>query len=100
MVVDLHRVVDDQVERQARFHQACGKAEPYGRPAHRCQVGQHRNTGEILQQDACDAEGDLAFACRLGLPAGELADVVLGDLDAIAATHQGFENDAQRGRQA
>src|SRR6267143_1147084 len=54
----------------------------------------------ILLQDAREHEGDFIGARRVRFPARELADVLFGDLLAVAVAQHRLENDADRHRQA
>jgi hypothetical protein len=99
VVVDLDRVVDHQIDRHQRLDPRRILAEPGGGAAHGREIAQQRHAGEILQKDAGDDEGNLRAAGRVGLPAGELPDMCLGDLVPVAVAHQRFQNDAQRHRQ-
>ena len=95
VVVDLHRVVDHQVDRHQRLDDLRIAALLLGHAAHGGQVAQQRYAGEVLQDDARDDERNLAGALGRRLPAGEFAHVLLGDAAAIAVAQQGFEHDAQ-----
>ena len=96
--VDLHGVIDDEVDRHQRLDQAGGLARLAHRVAHRREVDHQRHAGEVLQQDSRDDEGDLLGPLRLRLPGGERADVLFADALAVEVAHQGFEHDAQADR--
>ena len=51
-VVDLHRVVDHELDRDQRVDLLRVAAEVGHRGAHRCEVDDRRYAGEVLQQDA------------------------------------------------
>ena len=75
-VVDLDRVVDDEVRRHHRVDPGRIAAHPFGGRAHGRQVHHGRNPGEVLEQDPGRHEGDF-----LGLltrpPAGKAKNVLL-----------------------
>ena len=100
VVVDLHRVVDHQVDRHQRLDKLGVVAHLVRHAAHRGEVGEQWHAGEVLQHDACEHERDLVGARRVRLPAGELAHVRLGDLLAVAVSEHRFEHDAHRDRQS
>ena len=58
-VVDLHRVIDDEIDRHARLHAPEVRAARGDRRAHRREVDEERHTGEVLKQDPPDDEGHL-----------------------------------------
>ena len=72
VVVDHHRVVDDQVDRHQRLDRLRILAQRVGDVAHRRQVGEQRNAGEVLQHDARDDERDLVGARAGRRPVREL----------------------------
>ena len=67
-VVDLHRVVDHQIDRHERIDLLRIAAEPLHRGAHRGEVDDARHAGEILQHDAGRLERNFdlrgAAACQ------------------------------------
>jgi hypothetical protein len=78
-LVDLHAVVDHQVSRHERVDLRRVTAHLGHRVAHRRQVHDARDTGEVLEDDPGRHEGQLRFR-RLGrIPRGEGADVVRCD---------------------
>jgi hypothetical protein len=91
--VDLHRVVDDQVDGHERLDDLRVLAELGHGRAHGGEVHEERHTGEVLQHDAGDDEGDLLGAGGLGLPGGEIAHGALGDALAVAVAQEGFEDE-------
>ena len=94
VVVDHHRVVDDQVHGDQRFDDLGVAAHVAGHVAHRRQVREQRHAGEILQHDAGDDERDFVRALALGRPVGELPHVLFGDLLAVAVAQHRLEHDA------
>ena len=99
VVVDLHRVVDDEVDRHEGLDHLGVFAHLRGHAAHRGEVAEQRHAGEVLQHDARQHERDLLGAFRVRLPGGELAHVLLGDLLAVAIPEHRLEHDADRYRE-
>jgi hypothetical protein len=100
VVIDHHRVVDDQVHRHQRLDGLGVLAHALRDGPHGGEVGQQRHTGEVLQHDARHYERDLVGAVGDGLPVGKLLDVFGRDLLAITVAKHGFEHDPDRDRQA
>ena len=73
--VDLDRVVDHQLGRGERVDAGRVAAHLGHRVAHRGEVDDGRDAGEVLQQHAGGGEGDLLARVGLGVPAGEGLDV-------------------------
>ena len=63
---------------------------------HGSEVSEQGDTGEVLQHNAGDYEGDFIRTRCIGLPIGELAYVRFGDLFAVAVAQHRFEHDADR----
>ena len=70
------------------------------RRAHRRQIDQQRHAGKVLQHDPRDHERDFLRAARVGLPFGEFADVLFGDLFAVAVAQHRFQHEADGDGQA
>ena len=100
VVVDLHRVVDDELDRLQRIHLARVAAEAHDTVAHRGEVHDGGHAGEILQQHASWCEGDFLLRLDGHIPAAERLDVLGIDEPAILAPQQVLEQDFQRVRQA
>ena len=98
--VDLHGVVDDEVDGDERFDHGGVLAELGDGFAHGGEVDKERHPGEVLQHDARDDERDLGVDGLRGVPGGERLHVVLGDRDPVAITQYGFEDEADGDRQA
>ena len=98
--VDLHRVVDDEVDGDEGFDDGGILAELGDGFAHGGEVDEERHAGEVLQHDTRDDERDLGVDRLRGVPRGEGLHVVLGDRDAVAVTQHGFEDEADGNRQA
>ncbi len=93
-VIDLHRMVDHQIHRHLRFDQAGWTTEALGGIAHRGQVAEQRDAGEVLQQDARHHHRDLGRADLLRTPARESVHMLDGDLAPVAGAHGRLEQDA------
>ena len=94
-VVDLHRVVDHELDRDQRVDLLRVAAEVGHRRAHRGQVDDRRDAGEVLQQDARRVVADLLRRLGCGIPAGDRLDVARRDGDAVLAPQHVLEQDAQ-----
>ena len=95
VLVDLHRVVDDEIDRLERIDQPRIAAESGERVAHGGEIDDGGNSGEILEQHSRGAERDLFFDSALHVPAGEGADVVRLDELAVFVSEQVFEEDLE-----
>ncbi len=65
-LVDLHRMVDHQIDRRQRVDLVGIAAEIDHRLAHRREIDDGRDAGQILHQDARRAERDLALGGLAG----------------------------------
>ncbi len=95
-VVDLHRVVDDELDRLQRVDVLRIAAERRHAVAHRRQIDHGRDAREVLQQHPRRRERDLALGVLGRVPAGQGGDVVLLDVGAVLHAEEVFEQDAQR----
>ncbi len=100
VVVDLHRMVDDEVRGAQRFDDLGILALRFRGFAHRGEVDHQRHAGHVLQQHARDHDRHFLAARRLGLPVGEMLQVRFGDFLAVEVAQRGFEHHAQAHRQA
>ena len=95
--VDHHRMVDDEIDRRQRIDLLRILAELRHRIAHRGQIDDGRNAGEILHQHARRAEGDLGFGlAAIVEPVDDAQDVVAGDGAAVFMAQQIFDQHFQR----
>jgi hypothetical protein len=69
-VVDLHGMVDDELDRLQRVHAIGVAAEAHDTVAHRGQVDHRRHTGEVLQQHPRGGERDFLLCGALEVPRG------------------------------
>jgi hypothetical protein len=86
-------VVDDQVRRHQRVDPLRVPAHPLRRVAHRRQIHQRGDAGEILQEHPRRAEGDLAVRRLFRRPVRERPDVVRRDRGAVLVAQEIFEED-------
>ncbi len=94
-LVDLDRMVDDELGRYEGIHALGIAAEGFDGVAHRAQVDDGGNAGEVLHEHACGHVSDLAAWLGLGVPVGEELDVGGGDVDAVFAAQQVFKQDLE-----
>ena len=97
-VVDLDRVVDDQLRRRERVDLRRVTAQLVDRVAHRREVHDRRDAGEVLHQDARGREGDLLGRLVGGDPLRDRLDVVARDVLAVLRAQEVLEQDLQRVR--
>ena len=75
-VIDLHRVIDDELDRLQRIDLLGIAAERGDAVAHRGEIDDARHAGEVLQQDARGHERDFLLDGARGRPARQRPDVV------------------------
>src|SRR5690606_18197674 len=80
---DLDRVVDHQVDVDQRVDLLRVAADLGHRVAHRRQIDDGGDAGEVLHQHPGGLEGDLGAGGRGGVPAGDRLDVGGADGDAV-----------------
>jgi len=94
-MVHHHRMIDDEVDRGERIDFR-GRATEFGhRIAHRGEIDNAGNAGEILHQHAGRAERDFAIALLLLHPRGERLDVGRRDRTAILVAQEILEQHLQ-----
>jgi hypothetical protein len=98
-LVDLHGVVDHEVDRHERVDllRVAARA-PHG-GAHGGEVDDGRHAGEVLEHDARDLERHLDGVGLLGVPLGQPADVVLGHLEVVRVAQAALEQHLDRERE-
>src|SRR5690606_15219097 len=96
VAVDLDRVIDDEVARPHRVHGVRVAAQGGEGLAHGGEVDDRRHAGEVLEDDASRAEGDLVGRLRRRIPAGQGPDVVGADRLVVLVAEQVLEQNAQR----
>ena len=77
VLVDLHRVVDDEIDGLERVDALRIAAERLDGVAHGGEIDDRGNAGEVLQQHAARAEGDLLLVLAGHVPLGHRVDVGL-----------------------
>ena len=100
VLVDLHRMIDDQLRGRERVDALRIAAEPHDGLAHGRQVHDARDAGEVLHDHARRREGDLVMRQGLRVPGQQRVDVALLDVHAVLEAQQVFQQDLQRERQA
>ena len=99
VLVDLHRVVDDEVDRLERVDALRIAAERRDRVAHRGEIDDGGHAGEVLQQHAAGAERDLLFGVSAHVPLGQRVDVVALHERVVLVSQQILEQDLEAERQ-
>ena len=99
-LVHLHRVVDDELDREERVDLLRVAAEVVHRVPHRGEVDDRRNAGEVLQEDAARRERDLLRRLGARHPAGDGLDVGRRHADSVLHPQHVLEEDPERVRQA
>ena len=99
-LIDLNRVVDDEVGGLERIDLLGIAAELGDRVAHRREVHDRGHAGEVLEQHACDAEGDLLLRAGLGVPLREGLDIGALHEGAVLVAEEILEQDLEREGQA
>ena len=100
VMIDLHRVVDDELDRLERIDLARVATEPEDAVAHCREIDDGRDTGEVLQQHSGGRKGNFLLHLRRHVPAGECLNVLRIDEPGIFAAQQVLEQDLERERQA
>ena len=98
-VVDLHRVIDHEVDRDQWVDALGIGAHAFDGFPHRGQIDHARHTREVLQDHTRRLEWQFDRLGTGGLPVREPFHVVLCDLIAVAMTKRGLEQHADRERE-
>src|SRR5687767_14988868 len=93
--VHLDGVVDDQVDGHERLYERGRPARSSGGGAHRGEIDEQGNAGEVLEQDARDDEWDFRRAFGIRFPLRKRPHVLLGDADAIQVAEDRFKNQTE-----
>src|SRR5207248_600022 len=99
-LIDLDGVVDYKFGRLKRIDHFWLATEVDDCVAHRREVDNTGNPGEILEENASGAEGNLTLTDVLCVPRGKSGDVVSSHGDAVLVVEEVLEEDADRIRQA
>jgi len=94
--IDHHRVIDDEVDGDERVDPLRIAAELRHRIAHRREIDDRRDAGEILHQHAGRAILDLALGAAILLPVDQRLDILARDGDAVLEAQQVFEQHLHR----
>ena len=97
--IDLHGVIDDEIDGHERLDDFRVAAQALHRAAHGREIHHERDAGEILQNNARDHEWNFFVRRRLRVPVRERFDIFAPHLFAIAISQHRFENDANAHRQ-
>ena len=89
----LHRVIDNQVDRNQRIDLLRITTEPGRGASQGGQVDDCRHSGEILHDDAGGLEGNLPAAGVAPAPGRQAQHILLAHLKAIALTQGGLQED-------
>ncbi len=95
-LVDLHRVVDDELDGLQGIDLPGIAAHLLHGVAHRGQVDHGGYTREILEQNPARTERDLAVRLGGGIPPGQAPDVVGRHRRAVFVAQQVLEQDLER----
>ena len=96
--VDLDGVIDDQIHRDERFDDFRILFQPGHGIAHRRQINQKRDSGEILQDDPGHGEGNFLRSRLGGIPAGQIFHIAWAGFEAVTVAQDGFQDDPQGDR--
>jgi len=92
-------VVDDEVDRDERVDLLRVAAEARHGVAHRGEVDEGGDSGEVLEEYASRTKRDLVGGLRPGVPARQRLDVGGLDRDPVLVAEQVLEQDPERPRQ-
>jgi hypothetical protein len=92
--IDLHGVIDDEIDGDERFNELRIFFEPSDGIAHSSEIDEKGYASEVLQNDARDGEGNFFRGGFFGIPASKIFDVAGTSRKAIAVAEDGFEDDA------
>src|SRR6185312_1657776 len=82
--IDLHRVIDDQVHRYERLDDLRVASQPLHRAAHRREIDNQRNSGEVLQNNARNDEWNLRVRGGFRVPFCKRFNIFASDLFPVA----------------
>ena len=92
--IDLHAVIDHEIDRHQRLDHLRVLAELLHFRAHRGQIDQQRHAREVLQHNAGNGERNFILAGVLRVPVCQILHIRLGDLLAVQIAQQGLQHDA------
>ena len=97
--IDLHRMIDHQIDGNERIDLLRIAAQPLHRAPHGRQIDHRRHAGEILQDDPGGLEGDFGPNDPRMSPGREIDHVLFRHRIAVAVPQHGFQQHADRIRQ-
>ncbi len=100
VLVHLHRVIYDEFRRRERIDLLGAPAQGHHRLAHRGEIDDGGDPGEVLHDHARRRERDLVAGRRLRVPLEQGLDVLARDGDAVFEAQQVLEKDLERIGQA
>ena len=100
VLIDLHGVIDHELGGVERVDALGIAAESHDGLAHRRQIHDAGDAGEVLQDDARGREGDLVRGRGGRIPLQQRLDVRARDAHAVLEAQQVLEQDLQRVGQA
>ena len=98
--VNLHRVVDDQVDRSQRIDLLGIAAKTFHRLAHGGEIDYGRHAGQVLHQYTGRHEGNFFVGPGLRVPLRQRFDIGFVDVVVVFLSQQVFEKNFQGNRQA
>jgi hypothetical protein len=98
--IDLHRVIDHQVDRNQRVDPIGIAPEPLDGATHRGQIDDCGHAREVLKHHAGRLERHLAPRGHGPAPAGQAFHVLFGHRESVAVSQNRLQQDANRKRQA
>jgi hypothetical protein len=100
VIVDLHGVIHDKVNRDQRLDDAGLPAQAGHRTAHGGEIHQQGNSREVLQNDAGNDERNLLRSRSLGIPSRKSLHILVMDFLAVAVAQDRLQHHADRKRKA
>ena len=85
--IDLHRVIDHEIDRHQRLNDFRIAADLLHRASHRGKIDNQRHAREILEDDPRHHERDFFVGRLLGIPFRQRLDVLGLDFLAVAISH-------------
>ena len=95
-IVDLHRVIDHELDRLQRIDAIRIAAEADHPVAHGGKIDHAGNAGKVLEQDTRRRERDLLLELRARSPTGKRLDILRMDESGVFVSKQVFEENFQR----
>ena len=96
VMIDLHRVINDELSGCQRIHFLRVAAKLADRFAHRGEIDHAGDAGEVLHDHARRREGNLVIGGGLRLPVEQRVDVLARDINAVFKPQQVLEQNFER----